>query len=631
MSWSKGNKKWTIPFGSLNGTSCRIDIYERNYTGEATELSSDNPAAPGLAAADPIYYEEDNNDNLLSVIRSKTGYINLVETVYGGLSGLYPHKNNELYVEFYYGQALNFIGFIQAQSFDNAWKAAPREISLPIISPLGLLESITMPIYNPPQALSLAAQLSDVMDMMDEYCGVAYSNVIWPSLSTRLDITISSLVTSPFNPEKSPSEDIFLFKPITAYDYIEGLCNCFGWVVHETATQVVFSMFDHMSDYLSSTVENLRTLSDVRIIGYNGHDRLDINSYFTPSDNDGKESIIMPVDKVVLDYDGEYVKSAAFNFAHLVYNGQSTFGSQSAAWLTMVSQGVNRTPELLEGNVPLLSSNTFSADGRLAAEGVNPCSCGTTNEQTECFLVNLPRQNVTVGLLFTIRYYDRPTGDKLRIKWKMRWGDTLTTLTNEETIAHKMVGVKIRVGSLWYHGQGEWNTTEPSPYNYGSGEYYWDISNVPYGMPIEVSFYEVSQSSGEDRVQILTIESLRLEESPVSYSDYIYNQSDNDIINNGNGDGEGEANVEQLITAYRKNSNMIGTDVLLERFTNYEYMLQARECLVVRFKKLSDMQAWMYLIYMTFAGKKYRIISVSEYPWDDEVTLTLQSSSIFDT
>ena len=79
-------KRWTIPFKSLNGTNCRIDIYDEGWSGAVTELSTANANTPGVAAADPFYYEENNDESLLEVIRYRTGYINLVETIYGGLA-----------------------------------------------------------------------------------------------------------------------------------------------------------------------------------------------------------------------------------------------------------------------------------------------------------------------------------------------------------------------------------------------------------------------------------------------------------------------------------------------------------------------------------------------------------------
>ena len=104
MAWANGNKKWTVPFVSLNGTSCRVDIYARDYAGDTvTELSLSNTNAPGCAAANPFEYSEDNDSDLLSVIRYRTGYLRLIEHEYGGLADIYPSVNTDRYVEFYYG------------------------------------------------------------------------------------------------------------------------------------------------------------------------------------------------------------------------------------------------------------------------------------------------------------------------------------------------------------------------------------------------------------------------------------------------------------------------------------------------------------------------------------------------
>lgn len=631
MAWSLGNIKWTIPFMSLNGTSCRINIYERGYTGSTvTELSTANANAPGVGGVNPFFYEEDDDDDLLSVIRYKTGYINLVEKVYGGLEELFPINNTDLYVEFYQGSSLNFIGFIQAQNFENPWKSAPREISLPVISPLGLLDSITMPTYNPPQALSLAACLDDVLNQLTTL-GVQFYGVTWPQLSTGLDATISSLVTSPFNSDITPGnwgENCELFSPVSARTFVEGLCNCFGWMVHEAATQLVFTKFDHTGNYNYVLASNLRTLTNIQTVPYSGSSIVPLTYYVTPADPDGKESGVMPVEKVRMNYDGEYIKSCKYNFDHMIYNGTTVDGNQAAAWLTRPSSGVNRTPEISDGDIAgfVLSSNSFY-QGKLVAEGVNPCSCGTIADQTECLLLNLPQQGVTRGWLFTLKFYDRPTGDQLVIKWKSRWGDTLLTLTDDDTVLHKEVAIKVIVGNLWYAGNGVWQSSQPStplPFNYGSGEYEWQLLNVPAGMPIEIRFYEQSQQAVSHRAQTLTIEDLTIEELPSLFSDYRFTKAETDIIKNGNGDGEGETSVSMLFSPYRVNSNMVGSTLLTTKFTDYQYMLKSKVRNQIRFKKRTSLQTMMYFVYMSFMSQNWRVISMSEYPWDDEVVITMQ-------
>jgi hypothetical protein len=75
MAWTNGNKRWTVQFKSLNGTTCRIDIYKRGYTGTIVDTL--------IAAANPINYSEDNDSDLLNnVIRFRTGYLRLIENYY---------------------------------------------------------------------------------------------------------------------------------------------------------------------------------------------------------------------------------------------------------------------------------------------------------------------------------------------------------------------------------------------------------------------------------------------------------------------------------------------------------------------------------------------------------------------
>ena len=623
MSYTLGNKKWTFSFMSQKGRSCRVDIYKRGYTGtDVTVLDSTNSNAPALPAADPIYYEEDDDEDLLSVVRAKTGYINLVETVYGSLDELFPTKNTDHYIEFYYGGSLNFMGFIQAQSFENSWKAAPREVSIPIVSPLGMLDSITMPVYNPPQAISLAALLDDVLDKLAEI-GIEYDGVIWPQLTTGLDATISSLVVSPFNSEKTPASSS-LWEPISCNEFVEGLCNAFGWMIHEMGRQIILSKYDHTGNYNYILASNLRTLTNVQTVPYTGGTEFTLTDYVTPADNNGNESTVMPAKKVVLEYGGEYVKRAQFEFGHMVYNGTTIDGNQYAAWLTLPSApSLERTPEISAGDYAryLLPNNTFN-NGKLISEGVNAGTFGNRAEQKECLLVNLPQQGVTIGWIFSIKFYERPTGSDLTIKWKSRWGDNLLTLSDDNTIPHKDVQVKIKAGDLWYQGGGQWSSSVPSVF-FDSGGL---ITNAPAHIPIEVRFYEKTQAAVDHRAQTLTIEDLTLEEMPTSYSNYTVIQSDNDTIKNTNGDGECEVSVNMLFSGYRKNSNMIGSTVISPRFTDYDYMLKSNKRLQIKFKKTGAMtiQTWAYFVYSVFMSEDWRIISMSEYPWNDEVIITMQ-------
>ena len=142
MAWSNGNLRWQLQFASKSNVACCVDIYMRDYTGSTvTQLTG---------AATPIYWDEDNDENLLNVVRSKTGYLNVIENTYHELNALHPATDIDHYVEVYYGSTLVFTGFIKAQSFDVPYAPGPRTLKLPITSPLEVMDGLSMAVLSQP-------------------------------------------------------------------------------------------------------------------------------------------------------------------------------------------------------------------------------------------------------------------------------------------------------------------------------------------------------------------------------------------------------------------------------------------------------------------------------------------------
>ena len=602
---------WTINFVSLNGTACRAEI-----NGGGTQI---------LGAANPVTIEEDDSDDLLEVVRYKTGYLNIIEEINGQLDELIPTTNTSHKVKIWYGDDLIFVGFMQAQTFENTWESAPRQMSFPIMSPLGLLADTKMNIYNPPREVALSELMADVVDALNGM-GAEYDTVVWPKtastyLGNLLNNKISSLVYCPFNKQHDASlasRNDGLFEPLNCQNFIEGFCNAFGLIVHDTPTSIVYSKFDHITDYLKCTAANLRTLTNVTTDTISGGTESALTDRATPCDDDGRDSIIMPCEEVKVEYEGEYVESAELDFNHLTYYIQSEYGNMRVAWLE------SHTPELT-GNL-LLQSNTFNqSTGRLISEGATACSYGNVLKQTEGILVNLP-DNTTIlsSEIFTVKFYNRPTGNAMRLTFDVQWGTTIADLGNEGD--HKNVGVVVKVGDLYYGGQGNWVTTQPNPSGYiDSNKFVWEITAVPDGMPIEVSFYQTS-SQGSEPVQLIALNNIKLEEIPSLYSKYLVYKRDYDIFRLANGNGIGTQSVSRSISTNRINSNQIG-HTIVNYITTYRYMLISQRRLQIQFKRTDTMPYWMYMCYMTFTSKQWRVISISQYPWDDYVVITMHRSN----
>ena len=210
----------------MNGTTCRVDIYKRGYSGSSyTTLTG---------GQDPFFWEEDNDESLLKVVRQKTGYINVIETSNGSLSDLAPATDSDHFVEFYYGSTLYFTGFMQAQNFENDWAPAPRRMSFPVQSPLALIYGKKFNIPQAPSYLRLAEVLKEVCDGLQANIGY----VIFPSgyrSDMNLSLYINTMVYCPYNDQYQCSAQSTepLFTATTYGEFIEGLCNCFGLMVHD--------------------------------------------------------------------------------------------------------------------------------------------------------------------------------------------------------------------------------------------------------------------------------------------------------------------------------------------------------------------------------------------------------------
>ena len=632
--------KWTIPFVSLGGISCRADIYDttgEDYTGNPTVL---------IGQPQPVTFDEETDDDLLLTVRTRTGYLNIIETADQStdIEALKPTTNVSRKVKVWYGHELIFVGFMQAQSFENQWALPPRQMSFPIQSPLALMGDISMPAYSPsgdtnhqgPRMVKLCELLDDIITALNGK-GAEYTKVIWPVMSMYLTREISSLVVSPFNKDHdqttiSPS----LYEPQTCQYVMEGLCNCFGWMVHEAFSGsdavLVFTKFDHQQYYNIANTSDIRTYTNVTTEPTAGTTQFDSANYFSPADNDGKESILMPYEKICLNYDGDVVKQSNFNFDHLSYLSDISGGNQYIAFL------VSDTPELV-GYSPsghLLRDNYFNSDNNLPTSGVNPSICGTSLHVEEGLLYNNETpQTITNGeYLFTIRFYDRPTANKFNIYFNCTWGKNLRELGNED-MGHPYVGVKIRVGNLWYHGQGVWLTTQPNVYGWhvsSDFEYYWEdgLYNVPAGMPIEVLVYDSDSLRTYDKYgQYLMMTNFRLETRDAVFSEQKRTIPEADEIKISDGYGQGVGDIYLAFSAYRENSNTLNAAILPRAswFTDYHYMLYSRERITLKCRRTTNLQLYrLYMGMLSFAGKLWRIVSLCQNPYDDETEIIIQRS-----
>ena len=116
----------------------------KSHAGKTCVITIGGGGTPVRVGATPFYWEEESSDDLLTVFRHRSGYINLEEDTFGALDDLHPDHSTSLPVSVSYDGATIFNGFVQAQSFSNPYAPGPNVVSIPIVSPLGVAGERTL-------------------------------------------------------------------------------------------------------------------------------------------------------------------------------------------------------------------------------------------------------------------------------------------------------------------------------------------------------------------------------------------------------------------------------------------------------------------------------------------------------
>ena len=310
--------KYRLQFQSLNGTGCLVNVYVEgaSSSSDTTKTGLDVPfqVETGVTELtgtdDPFTFEEDDSDSLLDFIRTKTGYINVVEQNVGDLDGLMPTSKTSHFIEAYYGSQKVFVGYLQPQTFDNDWAAGPLERSFPFTSPLGLLDDFKFTPPSSPSLVTMGSLMTEIVNGLN----AGYTNVISPKPynSSNEAITnyfpwdgkIFSLSMCPYNVDFGPMSQVAdLYSPKTYKEFVEGICKCFGWLVHDDGTKIVFQ------DVGQGRTTVARQYTIANLTAFASYDSLSKSSpstwhlYMEDFNDDSALSLVRPLSKLTLRYD----------------------------------------------------------------------------------------------------------------------------------------------------------------------------------------------------------------------------------------------------------------------------------------------------------------------------------------
>ena len=306
--------KYRLQFKSLNGTGCLVNVYvdgatssaDTSKTGADVPFAVENGVTALTGSANPLVFSETDSDNLLDVVRLKTGYLNVIEENPGDLDTLRPTKSTDRYIEVFYGGDLVFFGYLQDQSFDTVIENGVREVSIPITSPIGVINGLYFDPIKSAGSTTIGDLLSEIFAALGYTWYILPKNIL-QSNADPASLKIGNRIISPYN-ESYDYGSNDMFRPISYLNVIEGICNLFGCITHDGvymgSKAIFFTRFDYSGDYKAYDVwgeTDTHTPTQVALL-----------SNYSMADDNAKISTILPLDELDIE-NGEYIDNVEMN------------------------------------------------------------------------------------------------------------------------------------------------------------------------------------------------------------------------------------------------------------------------------------------------------------------------------
>lgn len=628
MAWANGNIRWQLSFSSLRETNCRIDIYKRGYTGATvTQL---------IGEASPVKWDEDKSENLLDVVRAKTGYINLKEETFGALRELYPDTDIDHYIEVFYDNVCVFSGFLQAQNFRNDWVAAPRKVNIPIQSPLSIASGIHFDaISNVTAYESLGSILKKAIGKID----ANITQVIFPtsiSLGNNISADLTwlawQLIYSPFNPDYDIYEEHVqsLYSPTDVKTFIEGLCNCFGLIAHDWPGMLVFQKVDFSGTY---GVYNVSTLDGSTLTPAETIDGSVVNNYnnIPILSNKCKESCILPLKELVIERDGEFIKKAEIKFEHIKVEFWGNYVDQGGCivyryyYNDIVSQ---------YWNYGILPYNTTPPPGQpdTTPRGFWMASWGKNGLSDKFLFRSNPSTMSATGHIFGWRIYQPPRNRYLHFKMHAEYGTSPISLSKLPTYFN--VKLQIRNGGNRYWNGGEWTSTQSTitvhPDENGDVTFFID-EFMPYLTDSLWIYLVIGDMLSDEYMYAFSGIEFGVGENEIATKVYPDPETKTTLsLDNGSKE---ESSVSQLFNVSIVNKNQVISPTLGEAATGmptqYEYMFTSRQQHTLH--TLIERSPLIYLQKVKYFTEypRRKIISCGFEPSEDFMEVIMQGHSNF--
>jgi len=629
-AYENGNYKWYIPFKTIDNVLCEIRIYQDGYSGTPIQVTP---------ADSPFIYQEDDTDNLLEPIRVKTGYIRVIEEVYGSLSEMNPSTDISHFVTVTLGGDIIFIGFMKAQNFNNKYEPGPHILEFPVQSPLGITTTKKMTWRWNERYTTIAHSLRLAIDSMD--AGIKYiyfPDYITSSTVRTLSLYINSLSFYPFNEDIDINDRTSpLHVAETVSDFLEEICRCFGLVLHDLGVGLVFTKYDYEGIYSRYDVEsisfnNLDNIDSAIIIDvYSGSSIWNMQSLQPRSDNN-IETVIQPASEIQISYKDKLYPEYEIPYQRTYIIGYST-------WYALLE---SRTTECVCYLFPS-SDYTFPLPQQdiTAMYGVGRRYDEHTSFEDMIAFARAPLSDST-NVVFTWRLYNVPRNVNNNYIFTFQLVNPYNhySITGNANIpvSNVQFGIKMKNGNYYRQDDGSWDTSETTIFRTTDDNGFINI-RLNNKFPVlskwlEITFI-INPEYFDRHNDMWAFKDIKIRPDVKAMYQYRGIEAFADdkrdkprIISSDNG-SQKKINIEQGLTIERNTDNsIINSDGTFTSVvpTNYNYMFVAQHR--IRFDTYINPQAMLYMPKVLLGNSiKKRIVGIDYDVRNKVVTLTAQGSS----
>ena len=230
----------TVSWKSLKGVSYTLSITDG--------VSGTTALTP---SATPFVTQVDQSEDFYEPVREQTGNIGILGEV-DVLEGLLASSPEDRPVVLKNGNNdVVWKGYLQTKAFSQTWDKGPNEITIPVVSHLGIISSYRL---NSTGYMSFAM----FFKKLSEATGTAfYSSFVFPNLTGILDILMYQFLVENFAKWDSQAGD---YEYDDYREVLEEVCKVFGWVAIEVADTLCLIAPDSTSGYIELTASKLNTL-----------------------------------------------------------------------------------------------------------------------------------------------------------------------------------------------------------------------------------------------------------------------------------------------------------------------------------------------------------------------------------